>query len=131
MTYTESFFVKARDRGWVDLPDSTDALLILRPLAESDDAITGIYIPLEPVAPATFHLSDLSQVGDYRSARLLWDTGRLDFRSRACPLRYFARNGFELRPNQLVPLLMALKLDPIRLLVANDVGMGKTMKRAQ
>lgn len=131
MTYTEVSFVKARGRGWVDLPDITDVYLVLQPLGESDDEITGIYIPLEPVVPATFHLSDSPQVGDYRSVRLFWDMGKLGFRSRACPLRSFARAGFELRPYQLVPVLMSFKLDPIRLLVANDVGMGKTMKRAQ
>ena len=128
MTYTVGSLVKARGREWVVLPDSTDDLLVLRPLGGSDDEIAGIYIPLEPVAPATFDLPDPSQVGDYRSARLLRDAVRLGFRSSAGPFRSFARVGFEPRPYQLVPLLMALKLDPIRLLVADDVGIGKTIE---
>jgi superfamily II DNA or RNA helicase len=128
MTYTVGSLVKARGREWVVLPDSTDDLLVLRPLGGSDDEIAGIYIPLEPVAPATFDLPDPSQVGDYRSARLLRDAIRLGFRSSAGPFRSFARVGFEPRPYQLVPLLMALKLDPIRLLVADDVGIGKTIE---
>ena len=128
MTYTVGSLVKARGREWVVLPDSTDDLLVLRPLGGSDDEIAGIYIPLEPVTPATFDLPDPSQVGDYRSARLLRDAVRLGFRSSAGPFRSFARVGFEPRPYQLVPLLMALKLDPIRLLVADDVGIGKTIE---
>lgn len=128
MTYTVGSLVKARGREWVVLPDSTDDLLVLRPLGGSDDEITGIYIPLEPVTPATFDLPDPTQVGDYRSARLLRDAVRLGFRSSAGPFRSFARVGFEPRPYQLVPLLMALKLDPIRLLVADDVGIGKTIE---
>jgi len=128
MTYTVGSLVKARGREWVVLPDSTDDLLVLRPLGGSDDEIAGIFIPLEPVAPATFDLPDPSQVGDYRSARLLRDAVRLGFRSSAGPFRSFARVGFEPRPYQLVPLLMALKLDPIRLLVADDVGIGKTIE---
>jgi len=128
MTYTVGSLVKARGREWVVLPDSTDDLLVLRPLGGSDDEIAGIYIPLEPITPATFDLPDPMQVGDYRSARLLRNAVRLGFRSSAGPFRSFARVGFEPRPYQLVPLLMALKLDPIRLLVADDVGIGKTIE---
>ena len=128
MTYSVGSLVKARGREWVVLPDSTDDLLVLRPLGGSDDEIAGIYISLEPVTPATFDLPDPAQIGDYRSAQLLRDAVRLGFRSSAGPFRSFARIGFEPRPFQLVPLLMALKLDPIRLLIADDVGIGKTIE---
>ena len=57
-----------------DVPDSRDDMLVLLPLGGSDDEITGIYLPLETISPATFDLPDPSQVGDYRSARLLRDS---------------------------------------------------------
>ncbi len=128
MTFSVGSLVKARGREWVVLPESKDDLLVLRPLGGTDDEIAGIYLPLEKVEPASFALPDPKQVGDYRSARLLRDAVRLGFRSSAGPFRSFARLAFEPRPYQLVPLLMALKLDPVRLLISDDVGIGKTVE---
>jgi superfamily II DNA or RNA helicase len=120
--------VKARGREWVVLPDSTDDLLVLRPLGGTDDEIAGILPALEEVASATFDLPDPTDVGDARSARLLRDALRLTFRASAGPFRSFGRIAVEPRPYQLVPLLMALRLDPLRLLIADDVGIGKTVE---
>src|SRR5205807_1238955 len=122
--------VRARDREWVVLPESAGDLLVLRPLGGAEDEVTGIYRPLEAVEPARFALPDPNAPGDYRSCRLLRDAVRLGFRSSAGPFRSFGRIAAEPRPYQLVPLLMALKLDPIRLLIADDVGIGKTIEAA-
>lgn len=128
MTFAVGSLVKARGREWVVLPESADEMLILRPLGGTEDEVTGIYLPLERVEPAQFDLPDPSHPGDYRSSRLLRDAVRLGFRSSAGPFRSFARIAVEPRPYQLVPLLMALKLDPVRLLIADDVGIGKTIE---
>ncbi len=128
MTFAVGSLVRARGREWVVLPESDEQMLVARPLGGTDDEIAGIYLPLEKVEQARFDLPDPSQTGDYLSARLLRDAVRLGFRSSAGPFRSFARLAFEPRPYQLVPLLMALKLDPVRLLISDDVGIGKTIE---
>lgn len=120
--------VSARGREWVVLPDSTEELLMLRPLGGTDDEVTGILSALEPVTSAQFSLPDPQSVGDYRSSRMLRDAVRLGFRASAGPFRSFGRLAVEPRPYQLAPLLVALRIDPVRLLIADDVGIGKTVE---
>ncbi len=128
MNYAPGALVKTRGREWVVLSPPEEDLLLLRPLGGSDEEITGIYLPLEKVESAHFDLPDPSLVGDHRSCRYLRDAVRLGFRAGTGPFRSFARLAVAPRPYQIVPLLMALRLDPIRLLIADDVGIGKTIE---
>lgn len=131
MSFDIGALVTARGREWVVLPESNDIedLLVLRPLGGSEDEVVGIHTVLEPVESASFPLPDpATEMGNYLSCSLLRDAVRLGFRSGAGPFRSLARIAVEPRPYQLVPLLMALKLDPVRMLIADDVGIGKTVE---
>jgi hypothetical protein len=70
-TYAVGSLVRARGREWVVLPESGPDLLMLRPLGGIEEEVTGVYLPIEPVEPASFALPDSARVGDFRSSRLL------------------------------------------------------------
>ncbi|WP_298207521.1 helicase-related protein [Ferrimicrobium sp.] len=126
MKHAVGSLVRARGRDWVVLPESEEDLVVLRPLGGTDLEVAGVLTSIESVEPASFALPSTKDLGDLRSARMLTDALKLGFRSSAGPFRSFGQLGFEPRPYQLVPLMMALRLDPVRLLIADDVGVGKT-----
>ena len=127
MGFAPGNLVTARGREWVVLPDSTDDFLVLRPLGGLDDDIAGVLVS-EGVTPATFPPPTPDDLGDNFSARLLTGALRIGFRSTAGPFRCLASIAVEPRAYQLVPLMMALRQDVVRLLIADDVGIGKTVE---
>ena len=129
---TPGKLISLRGREWIVLPSPDEDILMVKPLGGSNDEITGIYLPL--AAPediweeASFPEPATDDINDFQTARLLFDASRLSFRNAAGPFRCMGKLSFRPRSYQIVPLVMALRQDVTRLLIADDVGIGKTIE---
>jgi superfamily II DNA or RNA helicase len=124
--------VKFRGRRCVVQPSADDEIIVLKPLGGSDDEIISVFEPIlqhfEKIEDDEFELPDVNDLDSFLTAKLLYDAARLSFRQVSGPFRCMGKLSFRPRSYQLVPLIMALKQETTRLLVADDVGVGKTIE---
>jgi superfamily II DNA or RNA helicase len=125
--------VELRKRKWIVLPTDDKDLLRIKPLGGAEEEITSVYLPFafknEEFKEYYFPQPTEEDLGDLQSAQLLYDAVRLSFRDASGPFRSIAKFNFSPRAYQMVPLIMALRQDEtVRLFIADDVGIGKTVE---
>ncbi|MBD0403240.1 helicase-related protein [Flammeovirga sp. EKP202] len=124
--------IKFRGRTWVILPQENEDIFLLKPLGGSEEEITAVYKPLLKIEggfkEAHFQEPTVEDIDNFETAQLLFHATRLSFRNAGGPFRCMGKLSFRPRSYQVVPLVMALKQQITRLLIADDVGIGKTVE---
>ncbi len=128
LDYPAGSLVNARGRDWLVLPGSPEGTLLVRPLGGHEHETTVLLPDIDDFAAATFEPPTVDDRGDAGRARLLRDALRLSFSASGGPFRSFARLAVTPRNYQLVPLMMSANQDVTRLLIADGVGIGKTVE---
>lgn len=124
--------INYRGRDWIVMPSDDIEVLNIKPLGGSDEEMTGIFLPLQipnqKIKNTVIEYPTVDNIGDFESAKLLFHASRLSFRNASGPFRCMGKLSFRPRSYQVVPLVMALKQEVTRLLIADDVGIGKTIE---
>lgn len=134
MDFKTGTLVDFRNRPWV-VQQSPDAdVILIKPLGGTDAETIGLYRPLYGDAFSLNSYNFKAPTADDLShgwpdaTHILYDACRLSFRDVAGPFKCLGRLSFEPRPYQMVPLILALKQPKIRLMISDDVGIGKTLE---
>lgn len=148
LDFATGTLVKFRERPWVVLQHPDPLMMMLKPLGGTDAEIVGLYLPLyasisnaSPKEIRRSALHNLSIVSysfnppqavdlnsNFNTVNIFYNACRLSFRDVVGPFQSLGRLSFEPRPYQMVPLILALRQAKVRLMIADDVGIGKTLE---